>query len=203
MCVAGEEREDRRIRRSRKLLKQGLLELMQRKRFSEISVRDITDRVDLNRGTFYLHYPDTTALLENLEDDLENELQRLVDAHLQESAQTNTLRPVLEPILEYLVANRETCETLAANQESGRFFDRLQSLCYRNGHELIRMWCADLDDDRMSYLLGYVTFGLIGLIRIWFGRGLDLPQQELLETADRLLAGTIRGVTGRGTDAWT
>ena len=49
------KQEDRRSRRSRKLLKQGLLELMKEKRFAAISVRDVTDRMDLNRGTFYLH----------------------------------------------------------------------------------------------------------------------------------------------------
>ena len=64
------KREDRRSRRSRKLLKQGLLELMKEKRFSAISVRDVTDQMDLNRGTFYLHYPDTTALLRSLEEDM-------------------------------------------------------------------------------------------------------------------------------------
>ena len=64
------KQEDRRSRRSRKLLKQGLLELMKEKRFSAISVRNVTDRMDLNRGTFYLHYPDTTALLRSLEEDM-------------------------------------------------------------------------------------------------------------------------------------
>ena len=40
---------DRRARRSRKLLKQGLLELLREKRFAHISVREIAERMDLNR----------------------------------------------------------------------------------------------------------------------------------------------------------
>ena len=47
--------EDRRARRSRKMLKESLLDLMRKKPFSDISVRDVTDRADMNRGTFYLH----------------------------------------------------------------------------------------------------------------------------------------------------
>ncbi|MBR4210831.1 MAG: TetR family transcriptional regulator, partial [Oscillibacter sp.] len=35
------------------------MDLLREKGFSRISVRDITDRADMNRGTFYLHYPDT------------------------------------------------------------------------------------------------------------------------------------------------
>lgn len=51
--------EDRRARRTRRLLKESLLELMEQKHFSEISVRDVTDNADMNRTTFYLHYTDT------------------------------------------------------------------------------------------------------------------------------------------------
>ena len=76
------EAEDRRSRRSRRLLKEGLLALMQEKRFSDITVRDITERMDLNRGTFYLHYPDTTALLQSVETDMLAEAQALIDAQL-------------------------------------------------------------------------------------------------------------------------
>ena len=54
--------EDRRARRSRKLLKESLLELMKCKTFSDISVRDITDAADMNRATFYLHYSGTAEL---------------------------------------------------------------------------------------------------------------------------------------------
>ncbi|MBO4881679.1 MAG: TetR family transcriptional regulator, partial [Firmicutes bacterium] len=58
--------DDRRAKRSRRLLKEGLLTLMQEKRFHDISARDVTESADLNRGTFYLHYPDTLALLESI-----------------------------------------------------------------------------------------------------------------------------------------
>ena len=75
--------EDRRARRSRKLLKESLLELMKHKTFSDISVRDVTDAADMNRGTFYLHYSGTAELLQSLEADLLSELQELIDAHMQ------------------------------------------------------------------------------------------------------------------------
>ena len=72
--------EDRRARRTRRLLKESLLELMEQKHFSEISVRDVTDNADMNRTTFYLHYTDTTQLLQSMEEDLLAEAQVLVDA---------------------------------------------------------------------------------------------------------------------------
>ena len=91
--------EDRRVKRSRKLLKQGFMDLLREKGFARISVRDITDRADMNRGTFYLHYPDTAALMRSVEEDMLQEAQTLIDAHLQEAMNGNSLRPLFEPVL--------------------------------------------------------------------------------------------------------
>ena len=48
------------------LLKDGLTELMQTKPVQNITVRELTDYVNLNRRTFYLHYRDIQDLLEHL-----------------------------------------------------------------------------------------------------------------------------------------
>ena len=173
--------EDRRARRTRRLLKESLLELMEQKHFSEISVRDVTDNADMNRTTFYLHYTDTTQLLQSMEEDLLAEAQVLVDAHIQETVADGTLRPVFEPILDFVVEHREVCTIL--------FAEHLQQLIHRNGTEVIRAWFQPMDDQQLSYLLRFITYGLIGLIREWFQKNMDLPKEELLVTAEFLVDG--------------
>ena len=120
--------DDRRARRSRRLLKESLLTLMKQKSFSEISVRDVTDEADMNRGTFYLHYTGTADLLQNLEADLLEEIQDLVDAHISETMEKGTVRPLLEPVLDFVVAQRETCEILFRGNEASNFVQALQQL---------------------------------------------------------------------------
>ena len=56
-------RLDPRARRTRQCLQEALLYLLREKPFRAISVRDITGRARLNRGTFYLHYRDKEQLL--------------------------------------------------------------------------------------------------------------------------------------------
>ena len=120
--------EDRRARRTRRLLKESLLELMEQKHFSEISVRDVTDNADMNRTTFYLHYTDTTQLLQSMEEDLLTEAQMLVNAHIQETVADGSLRPVFEPILDFVVEHREVCAILFENNEVSQFAAHLQQL---------------------------------------------------------------------------
>jgi AcrR family transcriptional regulator len=54
---------DRRIQRTRRLLRQALLDAIQEKDYEQITVEEICRRADIGRGTFYLHYKDKEELL--------------------------------------------------------------------------------------------------------------------------------------------
>ena len=58
------ESTDPRVLRSRQMLMEALLRLLDRKEFDDISIQEIADEATLNRATFYLHYPDKNALLQ-------------------------------------------------------------------------------------------------------------------------------------------
>ena len=65
-----EEKIDRRVRKTRALLTQGLIRLMKEKDIKDISVKELSDLVDINRGTFYLHYSDVYDMVAKIEDNL-------------------------------------------------------------------------------------------------------------------------------------
>ena len=187
--------EDRRARRSRKLLKQGFMDLLREKGFSRISVRDITDRADVNRGTFYLHYPDTAALMRSVEEDMLREAQTLIDAHLQEAMEVNSLRPLFEPLLDYVVEHREACGTLFKNDSCSGFLEGIQRLACENGQRLIARRYAALTEAQTAYLTSFAAFGLTGLMKTWFDGGMALPKEELLDAADKLVTGAAAALS--------
>jgi AcrR family transcriptional regulator len=73
------QKPDRRIQRTRQQLRQALLSLMLERGYDSLSVQDITDRANLGRATFYLHYQDKDDLLiecmESLVDEFTTQLQ--------------------------------------------------------------------------------------------------------------------------------
>ena len=73
------EKQDRRVIRSKMRMREALISLMQEKLFPEITARDITDRADLNRATFYLHYNNVFDLLEELEEETVSEFARMLE----------------------------------------------------------------------------------------------------------------------------
>jgi AcrR family transcriptional regulator len=79
---------DRRARRSIRLLKQSFRELVSEKGFSSVTVQDITDRADVNRSTFYAHFTDKYALLDEI---IRDKFQQHLENQLPQDAGWNKL----------------------------------------------------------------------------------------------------------------
>ncbi|HEU0296092.1 MAG TPA: TetR/AcrR family transcriptional regulator [Anaerolineales bacterium] len=84
--------EDLRVRRTRKLLQQALLEAASEKGFAHITVRDIAERAMVNRATFYRHYEDKYDLLAHYIE----ELSELIDSNEEETSPGDQPLPSLE-----------------------------------------------------------------------------------------------------------
>jgi len=61
-------RMDRRVQRTRNLLKEALKALILDEGYDSASIQDITEKANLGRATFYLHYKDKDELLADLMD---------------------------------------------------------------------------------------------------------------------------------------
>ena len=62
--------KDRRVRKTKTQLKAGLAGLLKEKGINEITVTELTEQVDINRSTFYLHYRDIYDMMEKIENEL-------------------------------------------------------------------------------------------------------------------------------------
>jgi AcrR family transcriptional regulator len=91
---------DPRVRRTRQLLQNAFMELMEEKGFAAISIQDITERATVNRGTFYAHFADKYALLDAL---MREQFQQVLTSKLPSASrwETRTLRVLIEAALTY------------------------------------------------------------------------------------------------------
>ncbi len=184
----GAEKTDRRIRRTRRMLKQGLAELMREKDFKDITVKDITERMDLNRGTFYLHYVDTYDLLEKLENETLSDFQSMIDAHRAQTGK-NSLRPVIEPIASYIVENADICKILFENKASNDFVLKFKDMVCQNGESYLRQRLPDASAFAVDYCFSFISFGLVGVIKQWLDTGMVPSKNELVSLAENLIMG--------------
>lgn len=184
-----EQKQDRRIRRTRKLLKDSLISLMEEKEFKNISVKDITERADLNRGTFYLHYNDTYHLLQDIEDEVLHSFQEMIDSYRNPSL-PHTLLPVMNPMIHYVAENTAICKIMFENSISVEFINRLHGLIHENGREIIKAMYPNADEAMLEYFFEFITYGLTGMLKWWIDSGKQLPEGTLAEMCDKAVTGT-------------
>jgi Transcriptional regulator len=100
------KRRDRRVLRSRQALIEAFRALLEEKAFSEISVYQISERADLNRGTFYAHFSDKYELLEQL---IREQFRAYLDKGLSDSQykqRNNNLQRIIQLVISYFQESR-------------------------------------------------------------------------------------------------
>ncbi len=88
--------EDRRVRKTKKQLRTALMTLLLKKELDHITVRDVAELADVNRGTFYAHYKDVEELLHQLEEELMAELVALGEKYKGQYNQEDALSYLTE-----------------------------------------------------------------------------------------------------------
>ena len=101
MVQASQEFVDPRIRRTRQLLHQALVNLLETKGFDKISVQDIAEAATVNRVTFYDHYTDKFALFESVVESRFNELLAQRDVKFDGTC-SSALTGIVLAICDYL-----------------------------------------------------------------------------------------------------
>ena len=71
-------RKDPRVLRTRQLIRDAFIDLLQEIDLEKITVNRIAERATINRVTFYLHYRDIPDMLERMADDMENEIHAIL-----------------------------------------------------------------------------------------------------------------------------
>jgi len=100
-----EKRIDPRVKRTRKLLEQAFLELIQEQNFQTITIQDIADRATVNRATFYAHFEDKYDLLDSfIREQFNDRLVEKVPPDLAPDAAfcVGRLHLLIVTVLEYL-----------------------------------------------------------------------------------------------------
>lgn len=181
--------KNRSVIRTQNLLKNGLTELMLTKPVQNITVKELTDYVDLNRGTFYLHYKDILDLLEHLENDMLDEFVEINNSYKREELNGRPF-PLICDLYKFLGKNADFVKlVLSTNQElnfKNRLKDIIRERCINDWDKIFAHADPLLSDIYSSYVLS----GCIGIIENWIQNDTRQSPEELARlTEDIMLNG--------------
>lgn len=182
----GEKRDDRRVRRTKKMLRTALVTLMHDKKVQDISVREITELADFNRGTFYLHYKDVFDMLDHIEQELVDELEALLGIHMPSEVSSDPI-DMLRCIFDFLHENADIGRVLLGPNGDLSFVTRIQALV-RN--RFMSMWLSNgrrITREYYDYFSAYVVSGFVGLSRTWLDHDMKETPEEMAQLARRMI----------------
>ena len=181
------QKEDRRIRRTKRPLRQALAELMNEKEFKDITVKEISDRADLNRGTFYFHYTDTYDLREKIEDELVHDFKEVI-SNYSPTPENYSARHMLEQAVGYIQEQKFLIRTLFHSSSVG---DGLQSKCTAVIEDMITKVQAQLNlndtGKQAKYICRFCSSGIIGCLNMWLQEDDGMTGRTLIDCLDDMI----------------
>ena len=162
--MARELVESRRTQYTRRALRDALIELLADKPLARITVRELCERADVNRSTFYAHYPDLDSLLRDIEEDtidwVNGTLQQLL-----ERPDPDSVGRVIEHVCRYIADNRSHLRVLMSPQADLRFQQQLLGLIY--GRIDLATQLQGTDPQEAEMRMHFAVSGSIGLLQHW------------------------------------
>jgi AcrR family transcriptional regulator len=165
------KKEDPRSIRSRRMLKEAVFSLLaENEGVSQLTVQKITDRAELNRATFYLHYEDINDLLRKIVHEIFDELSRKVDPLLKHprANEHEQLVAFLDTIYEYR-------KIFAVLVEHKGFKTSLSNLLKKTIESRRDSWGEDLPPNLVS--LDIIGASLLGIIMWWVKDGIQFSSE--------------------------
>lgn len=159
-------------------IENGLLELMQERKFEDITVTDLCGHLELSRRSFYRYFRDLEDVLDSL---MNHVFQEMVIADSSLSI------PEMEKVYDFWFRHKYVLSALARSDMQSKMVQ--YALLYADEEVLEKHLSAeDLGMGLSREMNLFVISGLSSLLISWHGEGFQKSPREMAEIAHRMLS---------------
>ena len=178
-----EEKLDPRVKRTRSLVLQSFNSLLAEKSFDAITVQDVTEKAEINRATFYKHYVDKYALLDEW---VQQQFRFEIESRVLNACHytPENLRVLILTVCEFISRVRTDCA------QSQRQFEPLIEKQVKNQiYELLNIWLGKMKAPISTEIPATVaTWAIYGLASLWSHEKKRPPLEKFVDEALPLVA---------------
>ncbi|WP_257350654.1 TetR/AcrR family transcriptional regulator [Pseudalkalibacillus decolorationis] len=171
---------DRRKTRTRALLRKALIEVMEEKGAERITVSDLTEKADVNRGTFYLHYTDATDILAQVKaemwEGLTARMEKLNPYDYLSYAARNEPDPIMVRVIEYYAEHADFFRVILGPKGDPAFADQIKEFLKTQHISKILDIQPELGETILpkDYMVEYFAASNLSILLHWIKTG--MPQ---------------------------
>lgn len=169
-------KNNQRTRLSKMLFKNALMDLLKEKgSINKVSVRELCDRAELNRSTFYAHYQEPNDLLI----EIETELLDATEEHLKKIGAENEIgaHKYILSFLQYIRQNDKPFRALLIDSTDPEFRSRFMQQSIIQFVENLRIV---LPKELEQYIFSYILNGSTGIIIQWIRSNYAADENEIV-----------------------
>ena len=176
---------DRRVKYTKMVLRESLLKLMEDKPLDRISVTELCQTADVNRGTFYAHYKEPADLFSQIEEEFYSGFEEIFTSNT-----CGTLEAANKQLMELIDKNRGISRIMLGENGNLKFIDRIHALAKDSFHARwnSRLEKMDLPED---YVYDYVAAGCVEILRHWLTEDSTRSIDDMADIMSRMVLRTM------------
>lgn len=183
--------EDVRVRFTKMSIKNALIELLDEKPISKVSVTELCKRAKINRATFYNHYNDILDTYKKVEDELIEKVAESLGPVLSDEC-SNT-EEILESFFVFVYENRDMCRHFLSNIGDSGFTAKVVGFIEEEFRE---KWVhnKDIPEKMLKPTVLFAANGSIGILREWLKGTMELGPSQISKIILMLIENGISGM---------
>lgn len=186
-----EDKLDRRVQRTRTLLRNALMQLLRQKSYDAITIEDITERANLGRTTFYLHYQSKDDLLLDHHTEFTAELN--LDKLNREQLLGNEPQPELVDFLQQLYAGKAMYQAFTQAKDADIIMGNIRRQMVDNFQESLMDAFPDIvPDPPADILTQYLVGAQLRLIDWWINTRTAYTAEQIAAILHQLQTAAVQ-----------
>ena len=179
---------DRRTEKTQRAIMDSLCDLIVDEKFEKITVKDIADRADVSRKTFYSYYNDKYDLMSSIEEKFINQFKTT----LYNNDFDNLLQKkdtFLKTILGYIEENEKYCFAITRFCNSAYLFRQIEitAIQYIRDNAEAEL----IDKERLEVVVTFYMSGLIGVLEKYFNCEISISYEEMSHVLHELYSSSF------------
>lgn len=174
---------DRRVKYTKKIIKDTFLDLLSKKDITKITVSEICKIADINRATFYRYYVDVFNLLDSIEDEFVKELKKAYQPNFNEK---KTIYGFSKAMLTVFLENKELVKILFNTNNNLHFLNDVLEVAFDRCKERWEKDLPELSQEDMEYAAIFIFNGALGVLNFWVKNDFDKNIDEISEIIETL-----------------
>lgn len=178
-------KDDQRVALTKRLLREGLLRLLETKELGRVSVTELCAESGINRATFYRHYSQPRDIVAELRREMFDDMERLA----QRIAPEEDPRLWLTEMCRYFYDRAELLRLIFRCRTDDEFVSLIDGFCQKRLQPSRQRVSAEPTDEGELRLSAYcLAGGIYYTLRQWITEPIDKTPEEVAKVIHRLLA---------------